>query len=89
MRTAIRCGAGTRASTRFTIPPTRKTFETVPRPGRCRSNTAAPMMIVQVPIPSPNVRDSPWCRTSHGSRPSPASTSIASLIPYSSRPPYS
>src|SRR3712207_7571418 len=47
----------------------------VPRPGRWRSGihssiTSAPARQTQMPVPMPVLRESPWCRTSHGSLPS-------------------
>ena len=50
------------------------------------TSTTTPTMIAHVPTPSPNVRESPWCSTSHGSSPSPASTSIDAVTPYRTSP---
>jgi hypothetical protein len=72
--------------TAYTTVPTTTTLPSVPRPGRCRSgiqssSTATPTMIAQVPVGTPVRRARPWCSTSHGSTPSPARSSIESLIP--------
>jgi hypothetical protein len=90
-RTGSECGGATAARTTSMTAPISTTLHSVPRPGRCRigihsSSTAAPTMIAQVPVARPVRRASPWCRTSHGSTPSPASSSIESLIPYSTSP---
>ena len=79
-------GGVTTARTRSMTAPTTTTLHSVPRPGRCRSGihssrTAAPAMIAQVPMGMPVRRARPWCSTSHGSTPSPASSSIEELTP--------
>ena len=90
-RTGSERGGATVARTASMTAPIKITLHSVPRPGRCRSgihssSTAAPTMIAQVPVGIPVRRDSPWCSTSHGSTPSPARSSIESLIPYSTSP---
>ena len=90
-RTGSECGGATTARTASMTAPITITLHSVPSPGRCRSgihssSTSAPTMIAQVPMGIPVRRDSPWCRTSHGSTPSPASSSMESLIPYSTSP---
>jgi hypothetical protein len=90
-RTGSAWGGGMVASTRSITPPTMTTLHSVPMPGRCRSgthssSTATPTMTDHVPVCSPIRRASPWCSTSHGSTPSPASSSIESLTPYSTSP---
>lgn len=92
-RTTSWCGDGTSVSTASMTSPITTTLLSVPIPGRCRigiqnSMTAAPTMTVHVPTCIPLSRASPWCSTSHGSTPSRASSSIASLIPYSTSPAY-
>ena len=79
-------GGVTTARTRLMTAPDQTTLHSVPRPGRCRSgiqssSTAAPAMIAQVPMGMPVRRARPWCSTSHGSTPSPASSSIEELTP--------
>ena len=78
----------------FIDSPTSTTLLTVPTPGRCRSGiqnsrTAAPTMMVRVPISRPACRARPWWKTSHGSRPSPERTCRAPDRPYSHSPTYS
>jgi len=90
-RTASERGGVTRARAASMTAPTKITLHSVPIPGRCRSgihssNTSAPAMIAQVPTGIPVRRDRPWCSTSHGSTPSPASSNMESLIPYRTRP---
>jgi len=90
-RTGSECGGATTARTTSMTAPITMTLHSVPMPGRCRSgihssSTSAPTMITQVPVGIPVRRDSPWCRTSHGSTPSPANSSMESLIPYSTSP---
>jgi hypothetical protein len=90
-RTAKTCGGATTASTMSITAPISTTLHNVPNPGRCRngshaSSTIAPTMIDHVPVCIPIRGASPWCSTSQGSTPSPASSSIASLTPYSTRP---
>ncbi len=79
-------GGVTSARTRSMTAPTTTTLHSVPTPGRCRSGiqsskTSAPTMIAQVPVGMPIRRARPWCSTSHGSTPSPASNSIEELTP--------
>lgn len=86
------CVAGSTASVASMARPTAKTFETVPRPGRCRSgihssSTTTPTAIVTSPMVRPDRLASPWWSTPHGSMPRPAETSSAELTPYSARPP--
>ena len=68
------------------VPPMTIALLTVPTPGRSRSgihssSTARPTRIDHVPIGIPVCRESPWCSTSHGTRPYPPSTSSDELIP--------
>jgi len=79
-------GGATTARTASMTVPISTTLHSVPGPGRCRSgihssSTTAPAMIAQVPVGMPVRRARPWCSTSHGSTPSPASSSIESLTP--------
>ncbi len=73
------------------VSPTTIRLLIVPKPGRWRSGihssrTKTLTMIAQVPTPNPNRRERPWCSTSQGSTPSPASSSIDALIPYMRSP---
>jgi hypothetical protein len=82
---------GMSASTTSITNPTTITLLSVPIPGRWWSGihtirTSTPTMITHVPTPSPSLRDSPWCSTSHGSTPRPAINTIAPLTPYRTSP---
>ncbi len=90
-RTAMPRASGTTASVASIATPITSTLETVPSPGRCRSgihssSTAAPTAVSTTPMDSPVRSDRPWCRTFHGSSPSPDRTSSAELAPYRARP---
>src|SRR5262249_47616138 len=85
-RATIACGAWKCPRTTFIVRPTRTTLLAVPSPGRWwsgiqSSSTTTPTMIAQVPIARPNVLESPWWKTSHGSRPRFARTSRDELTP--------
>jgi len=90
-RTASARGWGSTGSTASTTSPTTITLLTVPMPGRCRSGihasrtTTLTAMTTQ-PIGSPARLASPWWNTSHGSSPSRAATSRATLTPNSTSP---
>jgi hypothetical protein len=83
-RTASAPGVGSRASAASTLTPRIVTLATVPAPGRRRSgtqasSTSAPTPVTTQPKRSPVRWARPWWNTSHGSRPSRASTIIAML----------
>src|SRR5215204_5145272 len=71
--------------------PTTIALATVPMPTRWRSghqpsSTTKLISTDHVPMPSPNVRESPWCRTSQGASPRSPRTIIAIVEPNSTRP---
>ncbi len=86
IRRTIASRCGTSHSVASIDVPITTTFETVPSPGRCRSghhssSTDAPTSTETVPMDSPVRSATPWWKTSHGSRPSPARTMNAALAP--------
>ena len=71
--------------------PTRTALHKVPNPGHCRSgiqssSTRKLTMMTTAPMLSPVLPATPWWKTSHGSRPSPARMNMARETPYMARP---
>lgn len=90
-RTAMAPACGTTARVASIARPITTTFDTVPRPGRCRSgsqssSTTAPVTIETVPMESPVRPATPWWKTSHGLVPRWARSMRAVLAPYRTRP---
>jgi hypothetical protein len=82
MRTGMKVGVGSSHSPASTVIAMTMTLAIVPMPGRFRSgiqpsSTATPTTAEAMPMVMPVCRASPWWKTSHGSRPSPARTITA------------
>lgn len=85
-RAAVPLGWSKASTMTWRTTPNTMTLLTVPRPGFWRSgiqrrSSSAPTMHTQTPVPIGVWLARPWCRTSHGTLPSPLSRISEALKP--------
>ena len=85
-RVEASCAGANTSSIACRTRPSTTTLLRVPRPGRWRSgiqksNNNAPTRQTQTPVPMPVSFERPWCRTSQGTLPRPASRISDALKP--------